>query len=610
MNTKDYLLCSESFGMVTGSIIASYNFSNQVNSVILNDIYPTGQCYSGTESGNVFFLDKHNLPILKSGAAFPSAFTGSFSGQEYAFILTDLSLTSFGVLMDFSLDNCSAYNSQVLFTNTSGETLESGFLIGVNQANKLFVEYGLGSGKRIHTCDFEIAKNNVIGFSTDSVALTINRYEPLRGVIHENSFDLENYSPSDRLFFFKSLGGYSGFSGNANQIFLSNSSDNIIEKAFYECSFCSGMNTGVDLTPIFFTGIDPSTYYGEDVFENQVVGYQYLPYYDPVFKSYVSGSFEITGLVSAAPNITGTEIVSLIGYASSGFSIPLFNQKKIIDYTDSISINFIRPLESGDLLTVYDYISINDLINVDGDPDLDRHIALFNNGMLLISGLDYSKSGGALTPPFEEGDKFVFNYIDRKIEHLLYSGLYDSYKQLTGIGLGTGYYPVKSQFFESGDGNITITGLESLFYTGFSLTGYDLFMNGQKLRTGIDYETGNYGGFESVIIYAPIFNDSQLSITTGTSGELISVDNQTESVLAFCPTQPGEIYKKTEFLQSSVASYAISGVNEELWLNGIKLVNNIDYSKVYPCSSYTYNFNVEDLPYIFCNGEDAFFNIS
>ena len=609
MNTQDYLICEKSFSLETGSIIGSYNFSNQVGSVILNDLYATGECYLVSGESKIFYLDKHNLAILKTGSSFSSSFTGYFSGQHYASVITDQKLTGFSALLDFSFENCNQSRNQVLLSSASGSSLASGFVLGVNTVNLLFLEYGVGEGKRIFTSDFGVSKNSIIGFSIDDLLFSVRKYDPIRKILSNNSFPLESYSPSDRLFFFKPFDSYSGFSGKVNQIFVSNAADSFNNIYNYECSFCSGIETGINVEEYLSTGFDPVSISGESIFETQVTGSAYSSFSEPVSNLSVFAAYDLTGLVEVAPNITG-DLVVTTGYLYSDYSIPRFNNQKIRDYSDVITVNFLKPLESGDLLDVYDYSGDGSDININGDPGLGKDIALFSNGMLLLSGLDYTVDNGVIQNSFDESDEIRFNYIENKIDYLIYSGLHDSYKQPTGTGLFTGYYPSNSQYLESGDGNVTITGLGSLFYEGFSLLDYDLFMNGQKMYTGINYGTGIYLGKESVIIYAQVFNDAKLAITTGSYGQLISVDEQTESILAFCPAQTGSVIKKAEFLSSARTSFPILGESEEIWLNGLKLTDKIDYSKTFPCSSYSYNFHIKDLPYIFCNENDTFFNIN
>ena len=222
MNTQDYFLCSSGFNLKANSIIASYNFGNQVDSVILNDLYPTGDCYSVSGNVNTFFLDKHNLAILKTGENFLYNFTGYFSGEQYCFVLTDQPLTGFSALIDFDFNNCEANSNQVLFVNNSGNSLDSGLLLGVNQVNRIFIEYGTGDGKKNYTCDFPISKSNVMTFSIDSDGFKVGKYDPVTKSVARNFFPLINYSPSDKLFLFKHFGDYSGFSGKVNQIFISN----------------------------------------------------------------------------------------------------------------------------------------------------------------------------------------------------------------------------------------------------------------------------------------------------------------------------------------------------------------------------------------------------
>ena len=447
MNTQDYILCEKSFFLETGSLIASYNFNNQVGPVILNDLYTTGECYYISGGDKVFNLDKHNLAILKTGSSFSSSFTGYFSGEEYAFILTDQKLTGFSALLDFNFNNCSSNSDQVLFSSASGSSLASGLILGVSRVNRLFLEYGIGQGKRIHTCDFNISKNNIIGLSMTSGSFTVSKYDPMRKSLTKNSFTLDPYLPSDKAFFFKSFNSYSGFSGKVNQIFVSNAPGSFDDVYNYECSFCSGMETGINVEQYPLTGFDPLSIYGESVFEMQITGLADSFSSDPIAKVLISKAYDLSGLVEIAPNITG-DLVVTTGYLDVEYSIPHFDNQKITNYSDIITINFLNPLESGDLLDVYDYSGDSKDININGDPGVGENIALFSNGMLLISGLDYEIANGVIESSFDESDEVVFNYIEKKIDYLIYSGLYDSYKQPTGTGSFTWSYPSSSQYLE------------------------------------------------------------------------------------------------------------------------------------------------------------------
>ena len=609
MNTNNYLLCAESFGLSGGSIIASYNFNNQKDSVVFNDLYPTGECYSSSLPVTGFYLDKHNLAILKDGNDLNTNISGNFSGREYAYILTDKNLEEFSLLIDFSFNTCAADFNQTLVVTNSGNSLNSGMLLGINQANRLFLEYGTGLNKRIHTCDFNISKNNVVNLTVAKNGFRVSRYHPLENIVLENFFPSENQIYSKDIFLFKPFKEYSGFSGKANHIFLSESVRDFADLNYFNCSFCSGASVGVQESQLATTGFTYESYSGIPVFETQITGYEYAYFYDPVIKDNVIISSGITGQVEVDFTITGEQEVST-QTIQTPFSIIGFDEDKRESYMDKITINFINPLQSGDLLEIYDYQYDNQNINLNVENlTQNKNIALFSNGMLLVSGLDYDVQFLQIIDSFDDSDELRFNYLEKETRTLFYSGLHDAYKQATGTGEGTGYFPSKSQFYESGDGNVTITGLTGLFQSAFSLSDYDLFMNGQKIYTGIDYGTGVYNGKESLVIYANNFNDAKLQITTGVSGELISIDSSTESVLSFCPMQTGVIFKSLNFLTSGVSLKTISGKNEEIWLNGIKLINNINYSKILPCSSYSYNFNIEDLPYIFCNENDVFFNI-
>lgn len=615
MITKNYLECLNYGGSPTGDFIASYNFLNQVDSVILNDIYPTGSTYTYDGFKNVFYLNKFNLFLFKDGSPFSGAFSGNFSGNHYASVQTDQSLTNFDLIIDFSLNECLGINPLVLFSTFTGSSLSSGFLVGINQANRLFVERGIGTGKKMDTLDFELALNNSVNFKLGEKGLTVQKYDYLKKSLVNDFVDFQGINNSDELVLGKSFGSYSGFSGLINQIFLNEGrgpnflTDSIED--YHECLFCTGISKSTG-SGSFETSrfSDVSTIGPSGIISTGITGYQEVSYYDSWLGQYVSILSGVTGSFSGGFVITGALITST-GYYPSGADSVLFNEAKRYSYLVRSTIQFVDTLSSGDLLEVYDYVDDNEKINLLLKPSFSGDEALFNNGMLLIRDLDYSFDiFGNETGSFDQSDEVRLNLIKEPISYLIYSGLYDSYKQITGIDPATGYYPSQSQFYESGDDKVTITGLGKLFYSGFSLTGYDLFMNGQKIYTGINYSTGTYEGEASLTINAQEFNNAELIITTGSSGELISVDRSTESILAFCPKQESKFVSSVNFLTSNLSSCVVTGQSSEVWVNGIRMIKGIDYDRVPECSSYSFAFDIEDLPYIFCKNDDDFFNIT
>lgn len=228
-----------------------------------------------------------------------------------------------------------------------------------------------------------------------SGSFTVSKYDPMRKSLTKNSFTLDPYLPSDKAFFFKSFNSYSGFSGKVNQIFVSNAPGSFDDVYNYECSFCSGMETGINVEQYLLTGFDPLSIYGESVFEMQITGLADSFSSDPIAKVLISKAYDLSGLVEIAPNITG-DLVVTTGYLDVEYSIPHFDNQKITNYSDIITINFLNPLESGDMLDVYDYSGDSKDININGDPGVGENIALFSNGMLLISGLDYEIVNGVI----------------------------------------------------------------------------------------------------------------------------------------------------------------------------------------------------------------------
>jgi len=706
MNTENYKNCLFAKNSSSEFLKGSYNFSNRVGSVILNDLHPTGEVYFKSGNENVFYVDKLNLSLFSGD----QVYTGEFTGElKPPLNLRTEKLTSpddFSVLIDFSIEDCSKTQPTVLFSSCTGVNLSSGIIFGYNAINKWFIEYGTGENKALRTFkDFELNKKNLISFGIKNNIFNFNRYDTINNTVENVQEELENFVHSNKFIFGKSHTGYSGFSGSINHIFISENGEGVEDLNYFECAFCSGFNSGVDKVLFSQEAFDPLSVFMLDITGTGITGYENSVFYNSslgihqstqilltgniILDSILTGSkqtgnYSVTDVTIINPgtgysigenlyaiggnNPDGTQynsidlralkltisstgangsvnnyIISGSGNYLSGeyfseaapftwradggtgtgfaanpnsfarntiitqeileqpFLIPLIdeNRKKIYN-NDSVSIAFISNVESGDLLEIYDYNEINNNIDLSANQIFSSDLAVFSNGMLFVSGLDYSvSSNGLIEFDSDDSDEIRVNKISSPIQYLYYNGLHENYRQITGSGALTGYYPPTSQFLETGDGNVTITGFDSEFFSGFKLSGYDLFMNGQKIYSGIDYATGITGGKESLIIYASNFTDAKLAITTGVTGELISVDEFTESILVFSPVQNQNYRKILDYRTGNAITYPLSGKSAEIWLNGIKMIKNIDYSIKLPCQYNTRDFNFEDLPYVF-----------
>ena len=608
MNTQVYLQCLNSTGLNSGDLVGSYNFSNQVGSNILNDLYQTGECYFVSGGENVFYADKFNLNIFSGSQVFSGAFTGSFSGDHFLLIQNYPTNSGFSILMDISLNSCDTDYSKVILSSVTGNDLSSGFLIGINQANRLFLEVSNDGKNKVYTSKIKINKNNILSFEKDNEFFFIRKYDPVSSSVQSAAFVVQNYNNFSKFAIGKSFADYSGFRGSLNHFFISNpSGSNSQDANCYECAFSTGFLSYQTTGEEVFSEVDPMSYYNLEISGSGVTGYADALTFDQVSQTYQILKTGITGYYFSGVLLTGSS-VNVTGSFVQDISLNQINQSKRSNYSDLITINFISMVESGDLLEIYDYSEQNPNLSLSRSNFLTGDLAVFSNGMLLVNEIDYTMVGnGTITGDFDSSDEITINQLNKPIKYLIYSGLYENYRQVTGSGSFTGYYPSESQFLESGDGNITITGFYSLFFSGFELSGYDLFMNGQKIYSGIDYSTGTISGKESLIIYANNFNDAKLKITTGVSGELISVDESTESILIFCPIQNQKFNRIIDFRSGNLTSYAASGKDEEVWVNGIKLIKNIDYGRIQDCSSYVYSFNFPVLNNTFANYNDRYF---
>jgi len=601
MNTENYKNCLFATGSSSGFLRGSYNFSNRVGSVILNDLYPTGEVYFKSGDENVFYVNKLNLSLFSGDQIYSNQFTGASKPPLNLRLENFESPNDFNILIDFSIDSCSSTEPVVLFSSSTGTNLNSGFIFGYNAINKWFLEYGTGANKVIRTFRNSLLnQKNLISFGVLGDVFHFKKYDTVNNIMINEQEELKNFKYSDKFIFGKSFQGYSGFSGNINHIFLSANNPKIEDVNYFECAFCTGLSTGIKQENLSGDFYNPLSFDMVEISGTGITGYKGEVIFNSNLGIYQSVQAPLTGHFISEVVVTGST-QSQQSIFEQEFSDPLIEEKRKKDYNnDLISIVFISNVESGDLLEIYDYNEINNNIDLSANQIFSSDLAVFSNGMLFVSGLDYSvSSNGLIEYDSDDSDEIRVNKISSPIQYLLYSGLHQNYRQITGLHEHTGYYPASSQFLETGDGNVTITGFDSLFFNGFKLSGYDLFMNGQKIYSGIDYTTGITGGKESLIIHASNFNDAKLAITVDGNGELISIDESTESILAFSPVQNQNYRKILDYRTSSVMVYPVSGSSVEIWLNGIKMIKNIDYSIKLPCEFSSKTFNLRNLTYVF-----------
>jgi len=261
-------------------------------------------------------------------------------------------------------------------------------------------------------------------------------------------------------------------------------------------------------------------------------------------------------------------------YASSTYqtSVIKYNSQEILGY---ISYNLLfnpnqyaYALSSGDnveILTYNDYqpyknVAINDytLPTVTG-----LNLNLYINGLLETQGVDYQILGNKITVIGNQSASniIIANYSVNPTQTVDY--------------LSTGQFPI------NGSNQVCITG------SGFN-SGYDAYLNGQKLIQNISYYTGTYSSQPAIIFY---------------SGALY-----TGSELKFYPIDDVPIYTLKQITSSSSEVSGISGFSDQVWVNGVLQSKPQDYILSQPCfkDSYYYLSSISD--FLIYNNDDYYLN--
>ena len=131
MNITGYLQCLNTSGVNTGTLFSYYDFNIKNSSIVFNQKFPTG---SGYYQG-----------VINNDSA-PGIFVGTsttISSQKSTLVKNLNVFSSFSCLLDFDFSGCQntgLAEYTVLLTSKSTPNQFSGISLGINSANRLFVE--------------------------------------------------------------------------------------------------------------------------------------------------------------------------------------------------------------------------------------------------------------------------------------------------------------------------------------------------------------------------------------------------------------------------------------------------------------------------------------
>lgn len=572
MNINSFLQCLTLNGIVTGNTIQGiYSFNSGDNNLIYNQLYPTGTMYySGLISTLNTPLINVNIPVTNSTFSGTNIFRAGYTNSG-----------DWGILLDLQYNACSKTNL-VDYTILSSNTLNNSgknFVLGINDANRIFFQT---SGGYFYTLPKELSNRDLVYFS-------INQHQYVNlGIFNVGSnrffnktLDLGNGTlNTDNLYIggeFNQPNG-TGFFGVINSAILF-SAPVFNMNSCANCYFVTGYNISNNTATVQVP---------------QITGFSYSGILSTITNTGLSSgtisktngsSIGIEYFNSSTSGIT-SGLIALPLYGTTGVNISqpsytFFKDTGIINSFNNTTINFTTPLQNGDVLEAYSYyyplpnigtqLIGYDISNING------LMQIMSNGVAETLNVDYQIVRNQVSG-FYPGDILNYDIINSQSVVVYFSGGFDNV--FTGSLANT---------------ILNVTGVSGVCYNNANYPnfGYDVFLNGQKLISGYEYQilnTGTSGFYVSI-------SGFELWTPNGTGIDY--------SEIGFIPQFGNFIYLLSGVTQNTYSFSGISGFSPQIWVNGIRQVSDVDYIKTTPCSTQSGAFYLGNLSFNFYNNDNT-----
>lgn len=506
--------------------------------------YDTGRIYSDSYPGFSVGCHANVITGMASG-------TGHFSQglNNYLRIGDRINFNDWTAFINFSHSGYTNGKSRVLFSTMDSENQTSGFMLGINDSNRLFLEYidntTYGSPtRRINTHNCELNAYNLISLSKNNAnkTMTICSHNLAKHGLFASVYNLAGYQDNNLAY----LGGflnsnnnanYTGYCGNIYDFLLlsgaatSDQSD-LIAKSFFITGYTP---VGYTSTTTQYTGITGARY------ENTVIDYGQtgIELGITTISSVCGPTIDTFREVPLMGDITGYNIVYLSGVTEITRSGDILQNEQFLydypylkKYTDNNLILLNTPCGASDVLEIYNFpskqvnkISIKpeffNIYDYSSDSTLNPAI-IYKAGLLQVRGISYPNlRGNTPVGPYCS----VYDYL-----------LYDT---ISGQTTASGFVGASGTI----TADLTIGGV------------YDLYVNGEKMTSGFDYTLG--GSYHVVIKSGQVWNSGFMAFAPIKSERVVSLDS-------------GIGYRK------QVATF----IDEMVWFNGQRLVWDSDYKTV------------------------------
>jgi hypothetical protein len=555
------------------SISVFYTFTSGQNDIVWNDLYTKDEHYC---EGNLL---SNKIPGLSIGytdtPSNPIAGSGHFTRNDILRIGSGVSHEGWAAFMDFGNANCNTDDQlknipEILLSSMDSVDAISGFSIGINNANKIFIEYNNKNEKETRTLDKELASFNVISASYNNILNQFElSYHDFPSATNESlSFSPSNYIHSNTWH----VGGtnfaaeqYTGYSGYVDDFLLFNKpidrrTRNNFSEAFFVDEIApasSTMTSGYRNLPLS-AFVNPTGIIG-----TEITGYDCAP--AVTVKQKIGSDISLYSEIG----LTGVKTGTTVEFTSSGSGlvpISVFNPEQIIHNTSEVMLHakkyilFTEDIESDDLYEFYLFKKPKPNLSKASSYDPSRGAAQLNSAYKAGENINLYLNGVSQV----SGSIYDVNELN-----ILSNGYYDFNDYIS-------YDKVEGETFSSGFAGNSV----NYFIDKASLTDEDIYLNGQKLVSGLNYSTAG-----SIITLYPALPEGEMSFMAQAKN-ITSIETGNAK---------GKI--KTD------------SVDELIWLNGVKQQENIDYFRVNECSLFDPSKKVKKQSSLLYNNNEEFFNI-
>ena len=577
------------------NLIVNYSFEEINDSVVFNEIYTNDLHYpsAGCLDASVY----PGIPIsCVSNPEFESfkgcCSMGYFDSQTVLRIGNTFDSTSWSIFVNYNNNviRNDRDKAEVILSSMESPTGISGFNLGINGSNRLYFEYISSDGilKNI-VLPKEVELYNLISVSKSPNVISISNHDPFSRKDYNVDYYMDDFADSNvwTLGGFYNTGSferYRGFRGFVDDFLLFDAEYTVAQRNLVS-------------EALYFTGI-------KDAYEKETVKTIETITGAPTIISTPTSS-GITGYeMEAIPGIntvcnTPVTVCNKTALYGDGYEdvldfervnidvteIELIPEEKLYNevYTSNYgekNIVFLKDIDVKDIYEIYSQSGYDPNLNksyafdvgyssfIISDTDAGKNLNVFINGVHALPGDGYSISDFYISSGtgyiFESTDTLIYDVIDSPVISYAYDGI---------------DYP-------------------EIILTGEMWLDKDVYFRGQKLLSGQDYiEFFEYGEDGSTMTQSGIeIYPKEESNDKGITGSYAFVNHGDLRSVVYTGTV------------DAFDSLSFNLRNEQIWLNGYRQIENVDYIKTSDKSLLNGDIRLESKSHLIYNNSEDFWN--